>query len=482
MIDLRPVGYIIGMLTSVLGLTMLIPAAVDLGYGAAHWLVFVESAVLTTTAGALLALASRDGLARTLSIHQSFLLTSLVWLTLPFFGALPFMLGVPHLSLVDAYFEAMSGLTTTGTTAIPHLDGLPPGVNLWRGLLQWLGGLGIIIVAMIFLPVMKVGGMQFFRSEGFDTLGKILPRAMDISTALIRIYVGLTIACALTYLGLGMKGFDAIMHALTTMSTGGFSNYDASFATYKGAPEYAASVFMALAAMPFIRFVQVMRGDTLPLWRDPQVRAFLRWMGYAIAIIVLYRMIRHEASFWPTLREVTFNVVSTFTGTGYASEDVTQWGHLAFTILLISGLIGGCTASTACSVKVFRYQILFASVKAQLGRIHSPHAVFTPRFQGRTIEDDVLNSVMTFFVFFIVSLGVFAVALGLTGLDFVTSLSGAATALANVGPGLGDIIGPAGNFASLNDAAKWILIFAMLIGRLEIVAVFVLFTFSFWRT
>ncbi|MBN2740494.1 MAG: TrkH family potassium uptake protein, partial [Rhodobacteraceae bacterium] len=267
MIDLRPVGYIIGMLLSVLGLTMLIPAAVDWAYGSPHWMVFVESAILTVSAGAVLSLASRDALRSTLNIQQSFVLTTAVWLTLPLFGALPMMLGAPHLDLTDAYFEAMSGLTTTGTTAITHLDGLPPGVNLWRGLLQWLGGLGIIIVAMIFLPVMKVGGMQFFRSEGFDTLGKILPRAMDISTALIRIYVGLTIACMLTYMALGMTGFDAVMHALTTLSTGGFSNYDASFATYKGAPEYAASVFMALAAMPFIRFVQMTQGNVVPLWR-----------------------------------------------------------------------------------------------------------------------------------------------------------------------------------------------------------------------
>ena len=187
MIDLRPVGYIIGMLTSVLGLMMLIPAAVDWAYGSPHWMVFIESAILTISAGIVLSLASRDALRATLNIQQSFVLTTSVWLTLPLFGALPLMLGAPHLDLTDAYFEAMSGLTTTGTTAITHLDGLPPGVNLWRGLLQWLGGLGIIIVAMIFLPVMKVGGMQFFRSEGFDTLGKILPRAMDISTALIRI-------------------------------------------------------------------------------------------------------------------------------------------------------------------------------------------------------------------------------------------------------------------------------------------------------
>ncbi|MEX1662558.1 TrkH family potassium uptake protein [Thioclava sp. 15-R06ZXC-3] len=481
MIDLRPVGYIIGMLTSVLGLTMLIPAAVDWGYGSPHWQVFVESAILTVSTGFVLSLASRDALRSTLTIQQSFVLTTAVWLTLPLFGALPMILGAPHLNLTDAYFEAMSGLTTTGTTVIPHLDGLPPGVNLWRGLLQWLGGLGIIIVAMIFLPVMKVGGMQFFRSEGFDTLGKILPRAMDISTALIRIYVGLTIACAMTYMALGMTGFDAVMHALTTMSTGGFSNYDASFATYKGAPEYASSVYMALAAMPFIRFVQMTQGNVVPLWRDPQVRAFLRWMGYAIAVIVIYRMIRHEASFWPTLREVTFNVVSTFTGTGYASEDITQWGHLAFTVLIISGLIGGCTSSTACSVKVFRYLILFEAIKVQIQRLYSPHRLLRVQYDRQAVEDGVVNSVVAFFSLFILTFGVLIIALTFTGLETETAMTAAWTSIANIGPAWGPEITANGSVADFPASAKWLMSGAMCIGRLELMSVLVLFLPRFWR-
>ena len=481
MIDLRPVGYIIGMLTSVLGLTMLIPAAVDWGYGSAHWMIFVETATLTVSAGLVLAIASRDGLRRTLSIQQSFVLTTAVWLTLPFFGALPFMIGVPHLGLTDAYFEAMSGLTTTGTTAIEHLDDLPPGVNLWRGILQWLGGLGIIIVAMIFLPVMKVGGMQFFRSEGFDTLGKILPRAMDISSALIRIYVGLTIACVVVYMAVGMTGFDAVMHALTTLSTGGFSNYDASFATYKGAPEYASSIFMALAAMPFIRFVQLMSGNVTPLWRDPQVRAFLRWMGYAIAVIVIYRMIRHEAAFWPTLREVTFNVVSTFTGTGFASEDVTQWGHLAFTILIIAGLIGGCTSSTACSVKVFRYLILFEAIKVQIQRLYSPHRLLRVHYDDAPVEDSIVNSVVAFFSLFILTYGVLIIALTFTGLETETAMTAAWTSIANIGPAWGPEITANGSVAKFPDSAKWLMSAAMCIGRLELMSVLVLFLPRFWR-
>lgn len=481
MIDLRPVGFIIGCLAFVLGLAMLIPAAVDAARGDPHWRAFVEAAVITMTTGALLALASRDEGGRIISLQQSFVLTSAVWLTLPGFGALPFIIGAPGLSFTDAYFEAMSGVTTTGTTVIPSLDDLPRGTNLWRAILQWLGGLGIVIVAMIFLPVMKVGGMQFFRSEGFDTLGKILPRAGDISRALIRIYAGLTLACIAVFAMLGMTGFDAVVHALATVSTGGFSNYDASFGAYKGAPEYAASVFMLLAAMPFIRFVQLAQGQVGPIWRDPQVRAFLRWHLYAIGVIVAYRLARHEAEFWPTLREVTFNVVSTFTGTGFASEDVTKWGHLAFVVLIITGLIGGCTSSTGCSVKVFRYLILFAAIRAQVRRLYSPNRVAQLRYGGRPVEAEVVGSVIAFFSFFVLSFGALIVGLSLTGLETRTALTAAWTAIANVGPAWGPEVSGNGAVDQFPEAAKWLMIFGMFLGRLELLSVFVLLLPRFWR-
>ncbi len=481
MLDMRPVGYVVGLLVMALGVAMLFPMLVDIAQGLGHWAVFAESAILTILIGSLVALACRNGVRAGLTIQQTFLLTTGVWFILPFFAALPFMLGATEARLVDGVFEAMSGLTTTGSTVLTGLDALPKGLLLWRGIMQWLGGIGIIVVAMVFLPELRVGGMQVFRSEAFDTMGKILPRATQIASSISTIYVGITLLCIAAYVLTGMNPFDATVHALTTVSTGGFANYDASFGQFSGAAEWVATVFMILAALPFVRYVQLIAGNR-SLFHDSQVQAFLLTIGIlvVVAATVLMSIFPHHPE--QALREAAFNITSIISGTGYASVDYMGWGSFLVSVFFFVGLIGGCAGSTACSVKVFRYQILFASVKAQLGRIHSPHAVFTPRFQGRTIEDDVLNSVMTFFVFFIVSLGVFAVALGLTGLDFVTSLSGAATALANVGPGLGDIIGPAGNFASLNDAAKWILIFAMLIGRLEIVAVFVLFTFSFWRT
>ncbi|MDQ2093514.1 TrkH family potassium uptake protein [Rhodalgimonas zhirmunskyi] len=481
MIDLRPVGYVIGLLVAILSLIMVLPLLVDIAEGRGHWTAFAESAVLTFLIGGLVALACQNGNTGSLTLQQTFLMTCGVWLALPVFGALPLMLGETQLGFTDAFFESMSGLTTTGSTVITGLDDLPKGILLWRGILQWLGGIGIIVFAMVFLPELRVGGMQIFRSEAFDTMGKILPRATAIAWQISVVYVGLTMACIMTYLALGMDAFDATVHALTTISTGGFSNYDASFGVFSGPMEYAASIFMVLAALPFVRFVQLINGHATPLWRDTQVRAFLGTIAVltVFTTIVLTTIFPHH---WEqALREGLFNITSIMTGTGYASVDYMLWGPLLITMFFFIGLIGGCAGSTACSTKIFRYQILISSIRAQLRRTRYPHGVFQPKFDNRPISEDVLNSVMTFFVFFVVTLGLIAVALTLTGLDFVTALSGAATAVANVGPGLGDIIGPSGNFSTLNDSAKWILSFAMWIGRLELMAVFALFTVQFWR-
>ena len=382
---------------------------------------------------------------------------------------------------MDAVFEAMSGLTTTGSTVLGGLEELPKGLLLWRGLMQWLGGIGIIVVAMVFLPELRVGGMQIFRTEGFDTFGKILPRATEIASRISVIYLSLTLCCVLGYLASGMGVFDATVHAMTTVATGGFANYDISFAAFGGATEYVAVGFMLLAALPFVRFVQITAGTARPLLADPQVRGFFMTVAVLVAVLALWQFVQLENPSEAGFRKVLFNTVSILTGTGYASADYMLWGAFPVALLFFTGLIGGCAGSTTCSIKIFRFQLLFASIKSQLRLIHSPHGIFTPRYSGRKVGEDVLNSVMSFFVYFIVTLGVIAVILGLTGLDFTTSVSGAAAALANIGPGLGDTIGPAGNFASLNDTAKWVLTAAMLIGRLELLAVYAIFTVSFWR-
>lgn len=481
MFDLRPVAYVIGLLVSFLGVTMLFPLIVDIAEGRGAWPVFLESAIISILAGGLIALSSANGVKERLSLQQTFLLTTGVWVALPIFGAIPFVIGATEATIVDAYFEAMSGLTTTGSTVFSGLDDLPKGLLLWRGLLQWLGGIGIIVVAMVFLPELRVGGMQIFRSEAFDTMGKILPRATEISASISTIYVTITLICGLCYLVTGMNAFDATVHALTTVSTGGFSNYDASFGTFQGPAEYVASVFMILAALPFVRFVQMARGNRTAILYDSQVRAFLAIIVIlvVVAVSILVTVFPHHPE--QAIREALFNITSIMTGTGYASVDYMQWGPFLIAMFFFIGLIGGCAGSTACSVKVFRYQLLVASIKTQLRKIRSPNGIFTPRYEGRPVSEDVMSSVMSFFMFFLVILGIFAIALGMTGLDFITSISGAATALANIGPGLGDEIGPAGNFQNINDTAKWLLIFAMLMGRLELMAVLILFTVRFWR-
>ncbi|PSK87157.1 trk system potassium uptake protein TrkH [Limimaricola soesokkakensis] len=482
MIDLRPVGYVNGLLLSVLGLTMLGPMLADIAAGNGHWPVFLESAVLTLLTGVLMALSCQNGVKPRLTLRQTFLITSSVWITLPSFGALPFILGVTDSSITDALFEAMSGITTTGGTVLVGLDDLPRGLLLWRGILQWLGGIGIIVVAMVFLPELKVGGMQVFRSEAFETMGKILPRAAEIASGISVIYVGMTLACMLAYITTGMDPFDAAVHAMTTIATGGFANSDASFAAYGAGVHYVGAAFMFLAALPFVRYVQLAAGQARPLLRDAQVRDFFLVILVCVLLITLSLADYSQGFTEQAFREALFNVISIMSGTGYASADYMTWGPFPVAMFFFIGLIGGCAGSTACSVKIFRYQILFASISAQIRKIHQPHGIFTPRYDGRPVPPDALSSVMSFFVVFIVSIGITSVLLSLTGLDFITSVSGAATSIANVGPGLGPIIGPAGNFEPLPDAAKWILTIAMFIGRLELLVVLVVVTREFWRS
>lgn len=481
MFDLRPVGYVIGLLVAALGAAMVFPMLIDLLHGDGDWKVFFEAGIITVVTGGLVALACANGVRDKLSIQQTFLLTTGVWLALPVFGALPLMLGATEARFVDAFFEAMSGLTTTGSTVFTGLDALPKGLLFWRSMLQWFGGVGIIVVAMVFMPELRVGGMQIFRSEGFETSGKVLPRAAEIASQISFVYGILTVTCVLAYLLVGMDPFDAVNHALTTVSTGGFSTYDASFGMFQGPAEYVAAIFMVLASLPFVRFVQLLAGTAKPLLRDPQVHVYLIVNVVLILLLTLYRIFINDDHLEHSFREATFNVTSIITGTGYASVDYQLWGSFPVMVFFFLGLIGGCAGSTCCSIKIFRYQILFSSIKAQIRRIHSPHGIFTASFSGRAVSDDVINSVAAFFVMFILTLGVIAVLLSSTGLDYVTAISGAASAVANIGPGLGDIIGPSGNYASLNDTAKWILAFAMLTGRLELMAVFVLFSVKFWR-
>jgi len=481
MIDVRPVGYVIGLLVATLGITMLLPLLADVIEGRGQGATFAVAALVTFLTGGTMALACMSGREPGLTLQQIFLLTTGTWFVLPLFGALPFWIGEPGVTFTDAFFESMSGFTTTGATVLVGLQDLPAGTLLWRGMMQWFGGVGMIVVALAFLPALRVGGMQIFRSEAFDTGGKILPRAGEIAISISVIYLALTVICTLAYSWTGMTFLDALVHAMTTLATGGMANHDASFGAYRGAAEYVGAVFMLLASLPFVLYVFALRGTVRPLLRDPQVHGFLTLFTIVVAMLTVYQLWKHEAAAEPAFREALFNTASIISGTGYSSVDYQLWGGFAVAVIFLIGLVGGCAGSTCCSVKIFRYQLLFAAIRVQVRRLQSPHGLFKLRYDGKPVGDDVINSVMAFFVVFYLTLAVLSALLSLMGLDPVTAISGAASALANIGPGLGDIIGPAGNFATLAPSVKWVLAIAMLIGRLELMSVFVLFSLAFWR-
>ena len=469
------------MLVVALAGTMVVPMGVDFYFANGHGPAFALSALVTAMIGGTLSLACANADRSSLTIQQTFFLTTAVWVVLPLFGALPFILGAPNARIVDAYFESMSGLTTTGSTVFVGLQDMPKGILLWRGMLQWIGGVGVIVMAMVFLPALRVGGMQMFKTEAFDTMGKILPRAAEISKSISGIYVFLTFLCMMAYTLAGMNFFDALVYSMTTIATGGYANYDSSFGDMSPAAEYVAVFFMMIACMPFVRFVQLANGSARPLFKDTQVRGFVATAIISALVLAAWVNFFVINSSELAFRKAIFNAVSVMTGTGYASTDYGLWGSFPVALLFMLGLVGGCAGSATCAIKIFRFQILFASIKTQIQRIHSPSGIFQPRYGHRTIEREVISSVMSFFVLFMISLAVLSVALGMTGLDMITSITGAATALANVGPGFGSEIGPSGTFININDTAKWLLSLGMLLGRLELMTVYVLFTASFWR-
>ncbi|MFN3955514.1 MAG: TrkH family potassium uptake protein [Pararhodobacter sp.] len=479
--DFRPVAHIIGLLLVALGLTMLIPAATDYVQGQDTWRVFVLSAFVTALAGACAALATANALGAALTLRQSFLLTTLTWVVLPAFGALPLYLGLEALDVTDALFEAMSGMTTTGTTVLTGLDETAAGILLWRSILQWLGGLGIVIVALIFLPVMKVGGMQHFRSEGFDTMGKVMPRVADISLMLVQIYLGLTILAALAYLMAGMGAFDAVNHALTTIATGGYSTRDASFVEFSPLAQNVSTVLMWLAGLPFIRYVQLVNGSVTPLLRDVQVHAYLRWTLYAVGLVAGYRLLEGGVPVEQVLRESAFNTISLMSGTGYGSADVPAWGDFPVLVVIVAGFVGACTASTGCSIKVFRFLVLFGAIRAQLRQVVHTNRVALVRIEGRRVDDEVITSVIVMFTAFMLGFGVLTILLSLTGLETRTAITAAWTAICNIGPVFGREVGETGAVHLFPETAKWLMIAGMLMGRLEMVAVLVLLLPRFWR-
>ncbi len=479
--DARPVAFVIGVMLAMLAGVMLLPALADLASGGPDEKVFAGCAGFTAFVGIGLMLAARAP-RMSFNLRQAFLLTTTSWVAVAAFGALPFVHGSTALGWADAYFETMSGLTTTGSTVIVGLDRAGAGVLLWRSLLHLIGGVGIIVLAVAVLPMLRVGGMQLFRLESSDKSEKVLPRATQIATGITVAYATLTALCAFVFWAGGMSGFDAVNHAMAALATGGFSTYDASFAQFSSPfLEAACTFFMLCGGLTLTLFLRAWQGDVRAIWRDTQLHAYLGvFAGFSVAIgawLVLAE--GRELSF--ALRHAPFTVASVMTTTGFASTDWALWGPFPLVLVFMLTFVGGCSGSTAGGIKIFRFQVLAEVGRAQMRQALLPSGVFVAKYNRKPITDAVAQSVLAFVTLYGFTWAVTAAALGLCGLDLVTALTGAATALGNVGPGLGEVIGPSGNFAPLPPAAKWILSAAMLLGRLELITVLVLFSRRFWR-
>ncbi len=450
------------------------------------WRAFAAASLLSILFG-VTAAASTWGRIASIDVRQGFLITALSWVVLVFFASLPFYFGNYGLSFTDAFFEAMSGLTTTGSTVISGLDNAPHGLLLWRSILQWIGGIGIVLMAIAILPMLSIGGMQLFRMESSSTSDKVLPGASQIATAITTLYIAFTFACFLIYWGMGMNPFDAINHAMTTIATGGYSTKDLSFGHFlldpdiRGPIDLVAVAFMLIGSLPFGLYLLALRGSWSPLFTDSQAQFFLFAVTMFVVVMLLKIFSDFQYDLFTAFRLASFNVVSVMTGTGYATTDYWLWGPFAHGLFFCLMFVGGCAGSTSCGMKVFRLQVVFAALSVYGRRLVFPHGVFVSRYNGRPLTDDVFISVLSFFFVYFAVFASVAVILSMFDLDPVTALSAAGTAIANVGPGLGEIIGPSGNFQTLPDGVKWTLSIAMLLGRLEFFTILVLFAPSFWR-
>ena len=479
MSNYKTVFFTLGLLQVILGFAMIIPVVAQLIYHEFDSS-FISSSIITIIFGVLFFLSNLDH-DKKLNLPQAFLLTALSWLSIAIFGSLPFIFSNLNLSITDSFFESMSGITTTGSTIIQDLEIAPKSILLWRAILQWLGGIGIIVMAITLMPIMNVGGMQLFKISSNDTAEKILPKSKQISIRLIVIYSILTLVCALFYKLFGMNFFDSLTHSMTTIATGGFSNYNQSIGYFDSfLIEITSMVFIILGSIPFIAYIKFLNGNKKIFISDSQVVAFLKVI--IISIIILFIYLLFTKGFQnENLRSVSFNVISILTGTGYVTKDFDQWGNFPLVFFLVLMFIGGCAGSTACGIKIFRVQLLYYFLLNQLKKIIYPRGVFVIKYDKNNIDDKFMSSVISFIFLYIIIFFTITAILSLTGLDFVTSISGAATSISNVGPGLGEIIGPNGNFSALENSSKWVLSLGMILGRLELFAILVLFIPSFWR-
>ena len=480
MSNYKTVFFTLGVLQIILGISMIIPIVIQIIYGELDSS-FIGAGIITIIFGILFFLANLDH-DKKLNLQQAFLLTSLSWLSIAIFGSLPFVFSNLQLSITDSLFESMSGITTTGSTIIINLNDSPKGILLWRALLQWLGGIGIIVMAITLMPIMNVGGMQLFKISSNDASEKILPKSKEIALSLILIYSGLTFICSIFYKIFGMNYFDSITHAMTTIATGGFSNYNESIGYFNSATiEITAIIFIILGSIPFIAYIKFLNGNKRIFISDSQIRTFIKIIIVSIIILFFYLAFQNKNFSEINLRSISFNVVSILTGTGYVTQQFDNWGSFSLIFFLILMFIGGCAGSTACGIKIFRVQILYLFLVNQLKKIIYPRGIFVIKYDSNNVDDKFMSSIISFIYLYIIIFFFITALLSLSGLDFVTSISAAATSISNVGPGLGTIIGPNGNFSQLPDFSKWVLSFGMILGRLELFAILVLFLPSFWQ-
>jgi trk system potassium uptake protein TrkH len=481
MVNFRPIMFVIGLVLSKLALFMYIPTLVAFFSGTDGFLEFGKAVVITHIAAFLCISLGKTEHFR-LGVRDMFLITSLVWMIASVFAALPFVF-INHISFTDAYFETMSGITTTGSTVLSGLDNMAPSILLWRSTLQWLGGIGFIVMAVAVLPMLNVGGMRLFQTESSDWSDKSSPRAKTVAKNIVAVYLSLTAACIIGYLITGMDFFDAVNHGFTTLSTGGYSTSDGSMNHFSNGAHWVATLFMFLGGLPFLLFVSVLRNKTFTaLYLDAQVRGFALIFVIASAVIASWLIVHNGYTTPDAIRVSMFNIVSIITTTGYGLEDFTAWGGLPTVLFAFLMLVGACSGSTSGGIKIFRFQIAMTLFNKQMLRLIHPSGIFVQRYNKRPVSDDIVRSMVAFGITFFATIIIIAGSLSAIGLDPITSISGSITAVANVGPGMGDIIGPTGNFASLPDLAKWILGLGMLMGRLEILTILVLFFPAFWRT
>ena len=480
MSNYKTVFFTLGVLQIILGLSMIIPIITQFIFNELD-AGFISSGIVCIIFGILFFLSNLDH-NKKLNLQQAFLLTSLSWITIAIFGSLPFVFSSLNLSFTDAFFESMSGITTTGSTIITNLDSTPKAILLWRALLQWLGGIGIIVMAITLMPIMNVGGMQLFKISASHNAEKIFPKSKEISLKLITIYLSLTIICSIFYNIFGMNFFDSVTHSMTTIATGGFSNYNESIGYFDSTLiEFTSIIFIFLGSLPFIAYIKFLNGDKKIFFTDSQIRLFFKITLISIIILIFYLILKNGNLDETNIISLSFNVISILTGTGYVTEDFSNWGNFSIIFFLVLMFIGGCAGSTTCGIKIFRIQILYQFISNQLKKIVYPRGVFLIKYEKNNIDDKFMSSIISFIYLYIIIFFIITALLSISGLDFVTSISGAATSISNVGPGIGENIGPNGNFSQLSSSSKWILSLGMIMGRLEIFAILILFIPSFWR-